>query len=500
MIFVSCFLLFFIITLPQSIPTFNFINQSSRDLDQTQYLKEGWFIPWQNLVQFIIPDFFGNPATGNYFGVWNYAEFVGFIGIIPFIFALLALIFSRLPVTLFFGSVLLISLIFALPTPIAKIPFFLDFPLISTSQPTRLLFLAVFSLSVLSGLGFDYFLKNKNSKNVFFIILPLLVFIIFFWFFASNPVTHRNLIFPSVILLGSLILFILFILVNAGKIFSRSKKLISQIVLVFIIIVTVFDLLRFSWKFTPFTNKEWLFPDTQIIKILKNDVSRWRMISLDRRIMPSNFSTYYRFQDVAGYDPLYFKSYNLLVSSWNSGKPETVPGSFNRIVTPDNLNSFIAGLLNVKYVLSYGEVESENLNLLANEGMTYLYQNKNFFPRAWLADGVLKVQDSREELVKIFELKDNLRRVAVTSEDTDNELGRRDAGDRIDISYWSDNKITIKTHSESSKILVLSEIYSPIWNANVDGKKTKILKVNFLLRGIALEKGEHIIEFYSGFL
>ena len=50
-----------------------------------------WFLPWQNLVQFIAPDFFGNPATLNYFGVWNYGEFIGYVGIVPLIFVLFGL-------------------------------------------------------------------------------------------------------------------------------------------------------------------------------------------------------------------------------------------------------------------------------------------------------------------------------------------------------------------------------------------------------------------------
>jgi hypothetical protein len=83
----------------------------------------GWYIPWQNFTQFIAPDFFGNPSTLNYWGVWNYGEFIGYVGFIPLVFALYALFFRRGKTTAFFSLCLLLSLLFAFPTIFAKIPF-----------------------------------------------------------------------------------------------------------------------------------------------------------------------------------------------------------------------------------------------------------------------------------------------------------------------------------------------------------------------------------------
>jgi hypothetical protein len=134
---------------------------SARDADLVGYNSPGWFIPWQNLLQFLVPDFFGNPSTLNYYGIWNYAEFIGYIGVFSLIAAFYAIFIRKDKNTLFFTSILLISLILALPSPISKIPFILNIPLISTSQPTRLIFIMSFSLAVLSALGFDWYLKKR---------------------------------------------------------------------------------------------------------------------------------------------------------------------------------------------------------------------------------------------------------------------------------------------------------------------------------------------------
>jgi uncharacterized membrane protein YfhO len=43
---------------------------------------------------------------------------------------------------------------------------------------------------------------------------------------------------------------------------------------------------------------------------------------------------------------------------------------------------------------------------------------------------------------------------------------------------------------------VFSEIYYPEgWSATIDGKPSEILKVNYLLRGVELENGNHEIVF-----
>lgn len=498
---VTSYVLFFIFSSPQSIPAFQFINDSSRSIDQQEWNKPGWFIPWENLIQFIAPDYYGNPSTGNYFGVWNYGEFVGFIGVLPLILALYAVVFLRTSTINFFVAVFLISLLFALPTALSKLPFIYGLPLISTAQPTRLIYLISFSLSVLSAFGLDYFLKSKNRpvlagrKQMLSIITFIFLLLLFLWFTAANPVSRRNLILPAV----------MFFATSGILIMPSNRKLIPgrfftvTLITGIVMIISIADLLRFAWKFTPFTKKTYLFPETEITRILSSDKSLWRLMALDRRIMPPNFSVFYRFQDVAGYDPLFLKNYNIFISSWNANAPQSVPGSFNRIVTPENENSFITDLLNVKYILSFSQLDPDRFKLIVREGQTSLYINNNYFPRAWLADNIIKVPEG-EELTKIFDLKSGLISDVVTSQNLNIKAGPGVEADQLEIRSWSENRIVIKTKTESSKVLVLSEIYHPSWKVIVDGKIKTIYKVNYLLRGIPLTPGGHIIELYPEIL
>ena len=72
----------------------------------------------------------------------------------------------------------------------------------------------------------------------------------------------------------------------------------------------------------------------------------------DSKILPPNFSNFYKFQSVDGYDPLYLQDYAEFAAAWGRGVPDiSTPFGFNRIITPENYASDFANLLGVKYVL-----------------------------------------------------------------------------------------------------------------------------------------------------
>jgi hypothetical protein len=67
---------------------------------------------------------------------------------------------------------------------------------------------------------------------------------------------------------------------------------------------------------------------------------------------------------------------------------------------------------------------------------------------------------------------------------------------RVKMTSYAPNKIIYKAELEDKQFLVFSEIYyKDGWTATVDGKEVDIRKVNYLLRGLEIEKGNHIIEF-----
>ncbi|MEK9143672.1 MAG: hypothetical protein AAB481_03525, partial [Patescibacteria group bacterium] len=152
-----------LLTAVQWIPFLDWISQSSRVAGGVGWHKEGWFIPWAHLAQFVTPDFFGNPTTLNYWGQWNYGEFVGYIGMLPLMFAFIAIASRSLKKHRFWIWTSAVALLFALPTPIAYLPFVLNVPILSVLQPTRLLFIVDFALAMLAAFGCQVWLEGAKK-------------------------------------------------------------------------------------------------------------------------------------------------------------------------------------------------------------------------------------------------------------------------------------------------------------------------------------------------
>ena len=495
--------LFLILSSVQWIPTLQFINLSLRSIDQS-WRNPGWFIPWQNLVQFIIPDFFGNPATLNYWGIWNYAEFIGYVGILPLNMAAFALFFRHDKKTLFFGTAFFLSLIFSLPTIFAKIPYVLQIPFISTSQPTRLMFVADFSLAVLSALGINYFFKSK--KGIFYILgffalLFSLVwgFVLFFNKYSKAissenlGVAKHNLTFPTVLFILVLGLIFIYKLFSNRKILYFRTSLILQYVF---LLILIFDLFRFGWKFTPFTNKNYLFPQTPTIDFLQKQKGIFRIMTTDSTIFPPNFSTYYHLQSVDGYDPLFLKSYGELVAAYGRGSGNIQPPyGFNRIITPQSYDGRIIDLLGVKYILSVTDLVSTNLEKVFQEGNTRVYKNNATFDRAFFISNTIIVKNEQEAINALFDLNYPLKNRAVVNSEDSNLIKTNWSGGKAEIISYKENQIEISTENQGEGFLILTDTYYPTWHAKIDGKETKIYLTDFNFRGIVVPKGQHNIVF-----
>jgi hypothetical protein len=499
----SCFI---ILTLPQWLPTLQFIQLSARDIDQATFqATNGWFLPPQHLIQFFAPDFFGNPATLNYWGIWNYGEFIGYIGIFPLLLAIFALFYRYDKKTLFFGSIFFLSLIFALPTLFAKIPYILDLPLISTSQPTRLMFLTDFSLSVLAALGLDFFCRTKEKKRI---LLPLafmfLVYLLLWTFVLSHPsqntaIAKNNLYLPTLtfIAISALIMPLLF--------FKIKNKL--QITLIFILIaITILDLFRFAYKFTPFTQSNYLFPPTKSLTFLQSHAGNSRIMTTDARILPPNFSIFYNLQSIDGYDPLYSRNYAELIAAMERNNPDiNSPFGFNRIINPHNYDSKITDLLGVKYILSLSDLHSPKLTKVFEEGQTKIYENKKTLNRAFFVNEVHNSKNKQQTISAMFDPNINLKNTAIVENWNNQKTQFPNKNSKAKITSYTTNKIQIKTSNAQLGFLVLTDSFYPTWHAkicNINNKcfETKIYLTDYNFRGIIIPPGKHTVMFYNTLL
>ncbi len=488
------------------IQTFQFIGLSSRDID-VQWQKEGWFLPWQHLIQFVIPDFFGNPSTLNYWGVWNYGEFIGYVSLLPLLFAIYSLLFRYDKKTFFFGTLFFVSLIFSLPSFLSTSIFLLHIPFLSTAQPTRLLFITDFSLAVLAALGCDNFLKKKTRIYLPLLAMSSLFILLWTFIFLGNTMFHipldylatakRNSILPTLIFISLCVFLLLYI-----KVTIKYK----QAIVIILLVITLFDLYRFHTKFNTFSNAAYLYPTTETISFLKKNLGNYRIMSLDSRILPPNFPSVYKLQSIEGYDPLYLRRYAELIAASERGEPNiNPPFGLNRIITPHNFNSKVIDLLSVKYILSLSDISSPKVKKVFQEGETRIYQNLLAQPKVFLVKKTSYAKNKSDAIKKMFNESFNIKDEAIVEDKRivrGKPIERNWSGGEVKVLQYSENKISIETNIERSEnhenegFVVLTDTYYPGWRAFIINKETDfsydtdILRTDYNFRGIIVPEGK----------
>lgn len=439
----------------QWIPFIQLARHSARVADSSAWLKEGWFLPWQNLAQFIAPDLFGNPATLNYTGIWNYGEFIGYIGILPLIFSLWAVISRRDRFTRFFGITAGIVFLFLLPTPLARLPYQIHVPILATLQPTRLMVLIDFCLVVLAALGIDHYIKNPSKKIL--IIIGVVGLVLAGMWTVRSEVARHNLVLPSVLLGGSAALLV----------FSSKKWKNLWLFAVFVFVA--FDLFRFGWKFTPFTTPDYFFPKTQVISFLQSQQKPFRVMSLDNRAIPPNVTAYYGIETPEGYDPIYDSRYEEFIAALNRKEPNIKPPfGFNRIITLSTIDSPLFPLLNVKYVIALDDINSPDVELMYREGNTRVYWYKKALPRRYSVESLVLATSKQQTFDTLYSKTFDPAKEAVVEE-----------------------AITIPVGSHFE---VISETFDPGWKAYIDGRRVPVYRADYIFQGVVVPAGQHSLE------
>ncbi len=489
-------LIVFAVSSVQWVPFIRSIGESGRIDAYENWKLAGWYLPWEHLVQFWAPDFFGNPATLNYWGVWNYGEFIGYIGIIPLILALSAFSFSG--ASGFFTLVAAISVVFMLPNLLSMLPFRLGIPIVSVLQPTRLMMLVNFSLAVLTVFGMDMLWVRKTGRLSKSILMnSIIFFVLWMLIFSSRYIIHdaeflahleiakRNLVIPSALFV--------FFLVWTFVVRIFHKGVLREVLYLGLIGVVLFDLFRFGWKFTPFTPKEYFFPETQVIRFLERQEKPFRVMSLDDRLIPPNAGAYYGIETPEGYDPIAPKLYEDFLVSSERGKADlSRPTGFHRIFTAHNIDSPLLPYFNVRYVLSLTDVERPFLKEVMKEGETRVYEYTKGLPRVYFPAYSRRVNDESGTLTELFSHATQASAIYTQNIDIINfPVG---ADETAHITSYAAGRISVKTKSMNKRLLVILNRFDPRWSARLEnGDQLDVLPVNYLFMGVVVPAGSHDI-------
>ncbi len=144
--------------------------------------------------------------------------------------------------------------------------------------------------------------------------------------------------------------------------------------------------------------------------------------------------------------------------------------------------------------------DSSRWNYVGDVNETLIFENLRAMPRVWLVPEVVSakrnevltsIRTSKLPSGRIF----NPSEMALVEEPIKFKAQNPDLAATAKIIKLLDRKIEIEASSSSPSYLVLSDIYYPGWKATVDGEKTQVFKTNFVLRGIVIPAGKHLVKF-----
>lgn len=492
---VLIFILFgILITAPQLWETFRAYSESVRSAS----FGKGEIIPWQYLITLFAPDFFGHPVTRNdWFG--HYAEWAGFIGVIPLFLAIYGAVYARHLHKSFFVVTAIVSLLFALPTYVTDLLYALKIPVLSTSSASRIIILSSFSLAVLCAMGYDtlvLYWEKKEIKKIWPAVVTSGIFLVMFWIVLKglrilDPekllIAVRNSFLPSALLVAGTGLVI------AGAYISKKYRLVCAYGL---LLLTGVDLVRFSSKWMPFEPRTYLYP----IMAVTDRLAKIPNLATERVIgnFGNEFSGMYHIQGIEGYDAVYKRRYGEFLSAVTDThiqQPARSVAIFNK--NGENAAKVVQ-LLGVKYYLhkvsdgrfpwAYPFWEQPNFDVIWRDNTYEIFENSTAFPRAFLASSYKVIQDPQTIISTLF--SDTMDRRNSIILEVEPAFAPKEGKGEVSISSYLPERVVLQVKTEVPKLLFLSDSFDSGWNAYINGKKAELYRANYAFRAVAVPKGE----------
>lgn len=481
----------------QILPSVELINNSQRIFEPHPF--EWTFLPWKKTITFVAPDYFGNHATGNYWGPQDYTSNTGYVGVtatVLSIFAVLVLIKKREVQFLLIFTI--ISLVLSFPDPISIFIWDKNILGMQANSAHRATQLFCAGIAFLSAFGFDALMKKRSKLFQLFVSLfPIYLLMATFGLFAlvlyKNSIGVKNLIFPGLILLG--VTFILFLIWK-----FKSFRKVGGLVL---IILAMAELFRFGWKYTPISPSEFTYPTTPILSFIMNQPKPFRVTGA--KVIPSNLRMVYGIESPEGYDTFHPLNMSEFVAAINSGSIDSLPVGRYGIV--DNDVSPLLDLINTKYYLALvtdpdiKRFDPKRFVKVFQDKSVIIFESKSSLPRAFMAyDWEVDVPQKYNDLTSLGKIMQKDfplgKRIILDSSPnlTIDTVSKIKPIQSVKYEIYENQESLINVKTDRDGMLFVSDSYYPGWRAFIDGKETKIYTADFAFRAIEIPKGEHKVK------
>lgn len=444
-------LLGLLLSAPLAIPLFEYISLSTRSFMTTEEVLS-LSLPVVGLLGLVYPTLKG------------FFEWVCYPGMTTIVFGLCALLISNVTLRekVFWTIVIIFAILFSLGSFFPVVAFMVRLPILGLLRvPPRALFVADFALVVLASFGLDALLANgflQNESRLKKLLFGINLFIVAMGvalLYVGDSLFYEYRWSIGFILLVTLAFLLLFI-----------RKLSIERWFIFIVSLSVIEPMMLNhYSFIPQSKDRVFSEKIEVAHFFFNQSGKWRTYSPSYSV-PQQIIASYGYESTDGVNPIQLSNYvvfmerasgipiqgySVTLPPFENGNPATANAEYK----PD---IGLLGLLNVTYLVSEYPLEIGGLKLVARFGDTYIYENQQAKPRAWVQIGQVNDQFISAEIVTM-----------------------------------QPNRIILQ--GKGPGLLVLSEIFYPGWESFVDGRRVEMKTVEGVLRAVELLPGEHQIEF-----
>jgi hypothetical protein len=188
-----------------------------------------------------------------------------------------------------------------------------------------------------------------------------------------------------------------------------------------------------------------------------------------------------------------------------------IPANFGDYHRIDMLQGYVAGasenllrfglhtremrrIFAVDYWISKEPERPEQIEVFKGSSGVRVFKNPEAMPRAWAAREGVRVKNTYELSMLIENPGFDPRQTVAFLNTEPPKLDPCPSSGEVAVRRHHSNRITLNAKMPCRGIVVLADTYFTGWRATVDGKSTDILETYGALRGVVVDAGEHEIE------
>jgi Bacterial membrane protein YfhO len=494
-----------------------------------EYMRESWvvrlrgdtsinrlFASFDTIITMVVPNFWGNPSAIEYLVTTNrygykasYADQFVYPGIAAWILAGVGLVWGWRDARIKFFAIIGATCALVMYGTPGILQIVSAVPLLNVTRLALFGIVTLFAVIILSSFGMEALTRPtglgiggaRPRTNTLWIpaavvaaVMVMTVIVFTGWHRVLLETTGHlaSVLRYASVAIGMSVAALTFIILRARGTLTFALFVPGMLALL------AADLLFMGRGYHPLIEPEKAFPRLPEIQAVKDDPDLFRVGGWEWALFP-NVGLAYGLQDFRGYDGMGLARYDTLLHARFDAYSEAHHGNVFHALSQFE-HSSILDLLNVKYV--FGDPRAilpEDHYSRLDVGRAPLYRNNRVFPRAFLVDNYrVKVDD--EAIAILHDGSVDLHRYVLLEQDPPSDERPEptvlaEGPGMATVMRYAGSHVEIRTQSTGPRMLVLTDLYYPGWQALVDGRPAPIYRANYAFRGVPVPGGAHVVEF-----